>query len=115
MPAPCALSLPSTSTHTSIPISAEALETLVSILVWVKRPVTRSGRISSVTPFPLELEIFAENDVKGVPGEVKLPPAPIAQDAPVPEALKFPLDWEKPTLQATKSTAAVEIVFFMGN
>ena len=52
--------LPSTFTHTLIPISADAVETLVSILVSVKRPVTSEGLTSNVVPFPFPVEMFAE-------------------------------------------------------
>jgi hypothetical protein len=73
-------------------MSAEAVGMLVLILVSVKRPVTRSGLMSNVVPFPLPVERFAVNEVRGVP-PLRAPPAPITHAALVPVALKLPLDW----------------------
>src|SRR5262252_1040371 len=102
MPSP----LPSTVTQTSIPTSAVALGTVVEIFVSVKRPVTSEGRISSVTPLPLDVEMLALNSFTWVP-PLKLPPVPIAQDAEVPVALKLPLDCAWATLEpSTVKTAA---------
>src|SRR5215469_11695753 len=96
--------LPSTVTHTCSPISAVALGTVVLIFVSVNRPVTRSGRMSNVTPFPLDVEMSASKLVNTVP-PTKFPlpnvpahagllvvPLQIAQEAEVPAALKLPLD-----------------------
>jgi len=66
----------------------------VSILVWVNRPVTSDGLIFKVTPFALDVEMFALNIFTPVP-PVKVPPAPMAQDAAVAVALKLPLDWAR--------------------
>jgi hypothetical protein len=86
IPAP----LPSTVTQTSIPMSADEVGIVVDIFVSVKRPVTSEGRMSRVTPFPLDVEISASKNVTSVP-PLKPPPTPIAHAAPVPAALKLPL------------------------
>src|SRR6185436_9721897 len=74
-----------------MPMSADADDTVVSILVWVNSPVTNAGRMSSVVPLPLPVEMFAVNELSTVP-PLSTPPAPIRHDAPVPVALKLPLD-----------------------
>src|SRR5262249_10653650 len=89
---------PSTVTQTSMPTSAVALGTVVEIFVSVKRPVTSEGRMSSVTPLPLDVEMSVLKSFTWVP-PLKLPPAPIAQDAEVPVALKLPLDCARTTLE----------------
>src|SRR5215469_3518632 len=80
-----------------MPTSAVALGTVVLIFVSVNRPVTKSGRISNVRPFPFDVERFAVNwpsavPPPGPPGVPNVPPVPIAQEALVPIALKLPLD-----------------------
>src|SRR5258708_14661746 len=67
---------------------------VVSILVSVKRPVTRAGLMSNVAPCPLTVEMFALKEPRDVP-PLKTPPAQITHDAPVPVALKLPLDCAK--------------------
>jgi hypothetical protein len=83
--------VPSTVTQTCIPMSADEVGMLVLILVSVKRPVTRAGLMSNVVPLPLPVERFAVNEVRVVP-PLKTPPSPITHEAPVPVALKLPLD-----------------------
>jgi hypothetical protein len=83
--------LPSTVTQTRIPISADAVETLVEIFVSVKRPVTSEGLMSNVVPLPFDVEMFAVNDDATMP-PLRTPPAPIEQAAALPLALKLPLD-----------------------
>src|SRR6266699_1723337 len=101
--------LPSTVTHTWMPMSADAVETVVEILVSVKRPVTRSGRTSSSTPLPLEVLIVVVNRDKPVPPP-RTPPAPILQLAAVPAALKLPLLWAKPRHEIAKQAAAANTI-----
>src|SRR5215469_9076294 len=82
--------LPSTVTHTWIPTSDEADGTVVEILVSVKRPVTNEGRISNVTPWPPDVEMFVTNEFPTIP-PLRAPFAPMAHAAPLPVALKLPL------------------------
>jgi hypothetical protein len=74
-----------------MPTSADAEETLVSILVLVNKPVTRAGLMSRVVPFPLPVEMFAVKELSTVP-PLSTPPVPIEHEALVPVALKLPLD-----------------------
>jgi hypothetical protein len=67
---------------------------VVLILVSVKRPVTRAGLMSNVVPLPLPVEMFAVKEVRVVP-PLKPPLTPITHDAPVPLAVKLPLDCAK--------------------
>jgi len=75
-------------------MSPDAVETLVSIFVSVKRPVTSEGLMSNVTPFPFDVEMFALNDDATMP-PLRTPPSPIAHAAELPLALKLPLDCAK--------------------
>jgi len=81
-------------------------------LVSVNRPVTSEGLIFSVTPLPLDVEIFVLNIVVAVP-PLRVPPAPIAQDAPVAVALKLPLDWAKTRPDPIIVTVNTDSSFFM--
>src|SRR5438034_1229666 len=106
--------LPSTVTQTRMPMSADVVLSVVSILVSVKRPVTKSGRTSSSTPLPLEVLIVVVNRDKLVP-PLRAPPAPIVQLAAVPAALKLPLLWAKPKDEIAKQAAAANttVSFFI--
>src|SRR5262245_29255866 len=73
-------------------MSADALGIVVETFVSVKRPVTSDGRIFNVTPAALEVEMLALNICCPVPPS-RVPPSPILHAAPVPVALKLPLDW----------------------
>src|SRR5262249_49143439 len=81
-----------------MPTSAVALGTVVEIFVSVKRPVTSEGRMTNVTPLPLDVEMSVLNSFPGVLPS-KVPPVPIAQEAEVPVALKLPLDCARATLE----------------
>ncbi len=85
---------------------------VVLILVSVKRPVTRAGLMSNVVPFPLPVEMFAVNEVRVVP-PLRVPPAPITHDAPVPVALKLPLDWARARPDPIVATAKTAVNFFI--
>src|SRR5436309_12616222 len=106
--------LPSTVTQTRMPMSADVVLSVVSILVSVIRPVTKSGRTSSSTPLPLEVLIVVVNRDKLVP-PLRAPPAPIVQLAAVPAALKLPLLWAKPKHEIAKQAAAANttVSFFI--
>src|SRR5437667_3823339 len=94
-------------------MSADAVAMVVLILVSVKRPVTRAGLMSDVVPLPLPVEMFAVNELRPVP-PLRAPPAPITHDAPVPLALKLPLDWAKASPTANNPvTAKTDSSFFM--
>jgi hypothetical protein len=96
-----------------MPTSAVAVGTLVEILVSVKRPVTNEGLISSVTPFPFDEEIFVVNEFTEIPPlrppELEL----IAHAAPLPAALKFPLDWAKTMGENSNAIANAPANFFV--
>jgi len=94
-----------------MPVSADALETLVSILVWVNRPVTTEGLIFKVTPFPFEVEMFELNILIPVP-PLKAPPAPIAHDAAVEVALKLPLLWANTNPDPNTAISTASASFF---
>src|SRR5215472_5038728 len=87
---------------------------LVEILVSVKRPVTSEGRMSNVTPFPFDVEIFVFTELSTVP-PLRAPPAPITHEPPVFVALKLPLLCAKAipvnAMPATKATVTVSILF----
>src|SRR5437870_7051443 len=69
--------------------------------------------MSNVVPLPLPVEMFAVNELRVVPG-LRRPPAPITHDAPVPLALKLPLDWAKASPTANNPvTAKTDSRFFM--
>src|SRR6516162_988008 len=108
--------LPSTVTHTWIPMSADAVGIVVEILVSVNSPVTSEGRMSSVTPLAFEVEMFALKILVPVPPP-KTPPSPIEQEAPVLVALKLPLDCAMAATLPKASTSAIPVridpVFFM--
>jgi hypothetical protein len=78
-----------------MPTSAVAVETLVEILVSVKRPVTNEGLTSNVTPFPFEVEIFVVKEFTVIPPLRAPEVASITHAALLPEALKLPLDCAK--------------------
>src|SRR5262249_7575083 len=106
-------------------ISALALGTVVLIFVSVNRPVTKSGRISNVTPFPFDVEMSAVKFVNVVP-PTKFPlpnvvahagllvvPLQIAHEAEVPVALKLPLAWAWARAGTTKVQARINSNFFI--
>ena len=81
-------------------------------MVSVNRPVTSEGLIFRLTPLPLDVETFVLNIVVAVP-PLRVPPAPIAQDAPVAVALKLPLDWAKTRPDPSVATAKTAVNFFI--
>jgi hypothetical protein len=68
--------------------------------------------MSNVVPFPLPVERLAVNEVRVVP-PLRAPPAPITHDAPVPVALKLPLDWAKTRPDPSVATAKTTVNFFI--
>ncbi|HYM10148.1 MAG TPA: hypothetical protein VEU62_05435 [Bryobacterales bacterium] len=91
---------------------------IVLIFVSVNNPVTRSGRMSNVTPFPFEVEMSAVKFVNVVPppnwptptplhaGLVLLvTPLQITHEAEVPVALKLPLDAAKTGIAPSAATS----------
>src|SRR5262249_19068255 len=96
-----------------MPTSAVAVGTLVEILVSVKRPVTSEGLISNVTPFPFEVEIFVVKEFTVIP-PLRAPVVElIAHAAPLPAALKLPLDCAKAMGPINIASANALANFFM--
>jgi hypothetical protein len=90
------------------------VETLVEILVSVKRPVTSEGLISNVFPLPFDVEMFAVNDDATIP-PLSTPPPPIEHAAELPLALKLPLDCAKATgaISVAMASALPNIFMFI--
>jgi len=96
-----------------MPTSAVADETLVEIFVSVKRPVTSEGLTSNVTPFPFDVEIFVVNEFTVIP-PLRAPVVElIVHAAPLPLALKLPLDCAKAMGAINIANANVHTNFFM--
>jgi hypothetical protein len=100
-----------------MPTSAVADETLVEILVSVKRPVTNEGLTSNVSPFPFDVEIFVVNEFTVKP-PLRAPDVELIwHAAPLPEALKLPLDCAKEmgaiNIAVAIANANVHTNFFM--